>query len=128
MRLRLYIACFAILLAGSGAASVIYLTAGEDGDGAVRYEIINGVAYPVDLHTDKRYMRELQRFGGKPAVLFDEFGTWFAGLWRGKALASTIFWISLGAALGLFLFARSLPAQDVSPPARRSSEPPPPSA
>ena len=34
--------------------------------------------------TTKTYVRELERFGGEAAVLFDEFNGWFAARWHGK--------------------------------------------
>ena len=62
-----------------------------------------------EMFGSKTYIRELQRFGGKASVIFDEFARWFAGLWRGKSLGITIGWLSVAAAAGLFLAARSLP-------------------
>jgi hypothetical protein len=50
----------------------------------------------------KTYVRDLERFGGKAAVLFDEFNRWFAARWHGKALGVTIAWLSVGAATLLF--------------------------
>jgi hypothetical protein len=55
------------------------------------------------------YRRELQRFGGKAALLFDDFNRWFKGLWHGKSLAVTVVWITAFISLGVFLFARLLP-------------------
>ena len=70
--------------------------------------MVDGVSYPIAPGSSKMYVRELQRFGGKAAVLFDEFGRWFAGLWQGKSLAITVAWISILVSLGVFLFARHL--------------------
>ena len=50
----------------------------------------------------KTYVRDLERFGGKAAVLFDEFNRWFAARWHGKALGVTIACLSAGAAALLF--------------------------
>jgi hypothetical protein len=55
------------------------------------------------------YLRDLERFGGKAAVLFDELNRWFAGLWRGKSLATTVAWISVFVALVLFALGRHAP-------------------
>jgi len=55
------------------------------------------------------YVRELQRFGGRAAVLFDEFNRWFDALWHGESLAIAVGCISVLVALGIFLFARWLP-------------------
>ena len=62
-----------------------------------------------EMTISKTYVRELQRFGGKMAVLSDELNRWFASLWQGKSLGITIAWLSVAAAAGVFLVARSLP-------------------
>jgi hypothetical protein len=54
----------------------------------------------------KPYVRELERFGGKSAVLFDEFNRWFAGLWQGKALGVTIMWLSAATAILVYWIGR----------------------
>ena len=50
----------------------------------------------------------MQRFGGKTALLFDDFSRWFGELWQGKTLAKTLAWISVLASLGIYTFAHSL--------------------
>ena len=60
----------------------------------------------------KKYVRELERFGGKQAVIFDEIIRWLEDRFSGKALGVTIGWLSAIAALALFLFARWLPPDD----------------
>ena len=110
LQTRLYISCIVVLLVGLGSAALIYLTAEDAPESAVRYGVINGVAYPVSPATSRTYVRELRRFGGKAAVLFDEFNRWFAELWEGKSLAVTIAWISLFISLGILLFASRLPS------------------
>jgi hypothetical protein len=99
------------MVVGLCSALLIYLTAGEDTDGDEAYEfvMIDGKAYPIPLAGNKMYRRELQRFGGKAALLFDDFNRWFAGLWRGKSLAVTVVWITVFVSLGLFLLARTWP-------------------
>lgn len=99
VRARLYAASFSILAVGLTAALVIYLMA-ED-------EAVNLAIHEMTIQ--KTYVRELLRFGGRAAVLFDELNQWFAGLWRGKTLGLTIAWLSAGASLALFLLARRLP-------------------
>jgi hypothetical protein len=113
LQARLYASCIIVLLVGLGSAALIYLTAEDVPESNVRYEIIDGVAYPVSPSTSKTYLRDLRRFGGKAAVLFDEFNRWFADLWQGKSLAITIAWISIFVALGIFLYALSLPAHAI---------------
>ena len=82
------------------SAALIYLTASDE---------IESAAAMQEMFGSKTYIRELQRFGGKASVIFDEFSRWFAALWRGKSLGITIAWLSVAAAGGLFVVARSLP-------------------
>lgn len=110
LRARLYASCVVILALGLLGAAAIYLTAEDEPDSAAGYVMIDGKAYPIPPGSSKVYVRDLQRFGGKSAVLFDELNRWFAGLWQGKSLAITLAWISVSAALGVFLLARRLPA------------------
>lgn len=97
LQARLYAASIVILAVGIAAAILIYVNAEDDPDATIQAI----VAF-------KPYVRELQRFGGKASVLFDEFDRWFAGLWQGKSLAITVAWISLLASLGVFLCASRL--------------------
>jgi hypothetical protein len=119
MQKRLTLCAIIVAVVGLCSALLIYLTAAEDTDGdeAFEFVMIDGKAYPVPLASNKMYRRELQRFGGKAAVLFDDFNRWFAGLWRGKSLAATVVWITAFISLGLFLLARNWPP-DPGPGAR----------
>jgi hypothetical protein len=99
LKARLYISAIAVLAAGLCSAFLIYATAEEDPGSGALYEMVHA----------KPYIHELQRFGGKAAVLFDEFNRWFAALWQGKALAFSVAWISIFVALGIFLLARRWP-------------------
>ena len=51
---------------------------------------------PLD---DRRQMRELELYGGKPAIMMEEAKAWF----RGKALAKTVAVSSVIVAAGLLL-------------------------
>jgi len=42
----------------------------------------------------KRYLHDLEVYGGRANVLQDEFRRWFDSLWHGKELAGTIAYIS----------------------------------
>ena len=97
LRARLYATCIIILVAGLGGGAWIYRTAEDESNAAMD-----------EMTSSKMYVRELQRFGGKAAVLFDEFNRWFAGLWQGKSLGITVAWISILVSLALFLTARRL--------------------
>jgi hypothetical protein len=115
LKARLYFSCALILVLGLCGAIAIYLTADED-DSAneIGYVVAGGEAYPIAPNQSKRYIRDLERFGGKAAVVFDEINRWFDGLWRGKSLGVTIGWISVIVSLALFLFARWLPPDQES--------------
>ena len=43
-----------------------------------------------DPFTSKKYLRDLEMYGGKINILAVEFRQWLASLWRGKPLAYTI--------------------------------------
>jgi hypothetical protein len=99
---RFYLAGLAVLVAGVAAALLIYFGADEDAARAALDEMVSS----------KRYVRTLQQFGGKASVLFDEFSRWFDGLWHGRALASTVLWLSIAASGLLFLVASRLNDRD----------------
>jgi hypothetical protein len=106
----LYRVSIGILVAGLAAAACIYLfvddsTADLRGSQTV---IVDGSTYSIPLNATKLYTRDLARFGGKAAILFDDLSRWFAGLWEGTALASTVLWISVIVSLSVFMAARYL--------------------
>jgi len=84
-----------ILVVGLVIAAVIHLTVADDSSAAVNQEL---------THT-RQYVYQLERFGGKAAVLAAEFNQWFASLWHGKQLAITVALLSVAVALGCFLIA-----------------------
>ena len=96
----LQLAAWLVLAVGLSSAAAIYLTAEDEPPTPSSYVVV------IDPSLTKTYVRELQRFGGKAAVLFDEFNRWLASLWHGKALGVTIGWISVVVALLLFAIAR----------------------
>ena len=114
---RLYLAAVAVLAIGLLGAAAIYLAAGDDAGDAMGYAVVNGQVYAIP-GTTKSYTHELQRFGGKAALLFDDFNRWFAGLWRGKNLALTVAWISIAVSFALYVVAGRLPASPDSGGAR----------
>jgi hypothetical protein len=111
MQKRLTICFLIVALVGLCSALLIYLTAGEDTiDEGFQIVIVDGKAYPIPLADTKMYRRELQRFGGKMALLLDDLNRWFASLWHGKSLAVTVVWITAFVSLALFLLARGMPS------------------
>jgi hypothetical protein len=101
---RFTIAGLFVLALGLGAGATIYFTAEEPAPAA--YIMIGDTAYPYDPAMSRAYVRQIERFGGKAAVLFDDFNRWFASLWVGKTLGITIVCLSAAVAAVLFWIAR----------------------
>ena len=112
MRLRkfLYLASAVVLLAGLSSSIAIYRAAMNDSTSDSSYEFIGGFVYPGEGGYTKKYVHDLQLYGGNAAVLADEFMRWFNGLWRGESLAYTVGFITAALSLVLFLIARSTPS------------------
>ena len=109
----------AILAFGLGAAGCIYVLTGDSEEVSGGHTIIvDGNAYSVPANTTKLYVRDLQRFGGKAALIFDDLSRWFAGLWHGRALAGTVLWLALIVSLALFMGGRYLYPDDPNEPDR----------
>jgi hypothetical protein len=104
-RTSLFLAAAIVLVLGLLSGGVIYLVAEDDSESA-SYVIVGDAAYPVDPTRTKTYVRQLERFGGKAAVLFDDFNRWFAARWEGKALGITVAWLSVFVALLLVAIGR----------------------
>jgi hypothetical protein len=94
-----------ILVLGLGLGAAIYFTAEEEPDLSTSYVVV------MDPATTKTYVRELERFGGKAAVLFDEFSRWFAARWHGKALGVTVASISIAFAALLYWISGKSPSR-----------------
>jgi hypothetical protein len=117
LKKRLRLSCVIILVAGLCGALLIYLLAEDIPDDSLGNVIVNGVVYPLATRDSKTYRREVERLGGKSALLFDDFNRWFAQLWQGKTLGKTVAWISILLSLGIYLIANSL-----EPDARSDSQ------
>ena len=102
IQIRLYLIGAVILLAGLSWAVYLYETATEDESNVVGYEIVDGHKYPIRPEDSKRYLYELQRIGGKSAVVADEINRWFESLWQGKRFGYTVALLSVGIALAFF--------------------------
>jgi hypothetical protein len=94
----LYFITVIILLVGIGGAILIYLTAENGSDSVLGYE------------NSKRYIHDLELYGGKANVLANEFERWFVGLWHGKSLAFTVACITIFMSFGFFFVAKHLPS------------------
>ena len=118
LKLWLRRSALVVLSVGLGLALAVHLYAEDLPDDSLGYVMANGVMYPLSTQDAKTYRREIQRFGGKAALAFDDFGRWFASLWKGKRLAVTLAWISVSAALALYLLSNWL---GPDPPSRGRS-------
>jgi hypothetical protein len=71
---------YGMLTLGLGLAVLLYMTAASPSPYPLGY----------DPFTSKKYVRELELYGGKLNLLAVELHQWLASLWRGKALAYTV--------------------------------------
>jgi hypothetical protein len=97
---RIRVGTRAILVIGFAAAVVIYLTAQPPPGNPLGYD-------PLDT---KKYLHDLEVYGGKANVLAAELREWFDSLWHGERLAFTVAVITLSAAGAFKFFATRLPA------------------
>jgi hypothetical protein len=89
----------AILVAGFATAIVIYFVNAAPDD-----------APGYRLEDSKKYVREMEIYGGKMNVLASELGSWFSGLWHGRTLAFTVAVIAVLVALAYRLLAAPVPS------------------
>jgi len=111
LQIRLYLIGAFILLTGLVGAALVYQAATDDGGNAVGYEIVGGNVYAITPGDSKSYRHDLELYGGKAAVLADDFNRWFGGLWHGRSLAYTLALLAIGVALACFLAAHHLSNQ-----------------
>jgi predicted NBD/HSP70 family sugar kinase len=97
---RCRIVTAAILLVGFGSAVTIYLTAGE--------ALVDPFA---EFEKSKKFAYELERMGGKAALVANDLNKWFADLWHGENLAYSIAVITMVIAGGYYFIATSLEAE-----------------
>jgi hypothetical protein len=93
---RCHLVTVGILLVGFGSAAVIYLTAGDIPDNPF-----------ADFEQSKRFSNEVQRMGGKMALVANDASAWFTALWHGRQLAYTIACLTMVCALGYYIIASS---------------------
>ena len=100
-----------ILLVGLGSAILIYRTTESSSSAVLGYDEQGGSVYPIMPEDSKRYLRDLELYGGKANVLMDELRRGFVGLWHGKSLAFTIACITIFFSFGVFYAASRLPSR-----------------
>ncbi len=98
-----------ILLGGLSSAILIYRSAENDSTSILGYEEGSGSVYPVRPEDSKKYLRDMELYGGKANVLVDEFKRWFEGLWHGKSFAFIVGCVSILISLGFFYVANRRP-------------------
>jgi hypothetical protein len=100
-----------ILLVGLGSAILIYRTAQNNSYGVLGYEEGGGSVYPIMPEDSKKYLRDLELYGGRANVIMDGLRRGFVGLWHGKSLAFTVACITIFVSFGVFYAANHLPSR-----------------
>ncbi len=95
---RLRIVASITMVLGLASSVLIYLSAENVPDTILGYEV----------DESKKYIHDLELYGGKANVLAAEFMNWFDGLWHGKSLAFTVGYITIFIALVLFFVAHHM--------------------
>lgn len=99
-RNRPYLVAAVVLVVGFAGAVAIYLTAKPGSD-----ELLE-----LSADTSKKYLRDLELYGGTANVLAVELMHWLEGLWHGRSLAFTVAVLTVVVCLGYLFFAVRLPA------------------
>ena len=66
-----------ILLVGLGGVTLIYRSAERISRDVWDYQQGDGSVYPVNPDDSKKYLRDMELYGGKANVLLDEWRRWF---------------------------------------------------
>lgn len=121
-RLWLELLGIAILVCGLAVGAWILSTVPDTPTGTLGYALVDGQSYPVATTDNKAYRHEMERIGGKSALLVDDFSQWVSSWWHGRRLALTLVLLSGASALLCFWLAeRWYPKKEDAPP---SSGPP----
>ena len=97
---RCYLVTVAIVTAGFSGAFAIYLTAAEAASDPL-----------AEFEKSKKFAYELERMGGKAALVANDLNKWFGGLWQGETLAYTVAAGTIFIAAGYYFIATSLEAE-----------------
>ena len=102
LRICLNLISAIILLVGLGSAILVYQKAENNSRAVLGYEEEGGSVYPIIPEDSKKYLRDLELYGGKANVLMDELRRGLAGLWHGKSLAFTIACVTIFISFGVY--------------------------
>jgi hypothetical protein len=90
---RVRLVAVVVVVVGWLAAAVVFALAPVDGEQSTDgYHVVGGRPFASD---DARELWQLERLGGKAAVLTFKFNRWFTSLWSGRPLAYTLAVLSL---------------------------------
>jgi uncharacterized membrane protein len=93
LQTRIKLLALFILLAGAAFSFFIYQNAQDIPPG-------------YDLAVSRKYLANMERYGGMINVLLTDLTDWFCGLWQGKDLAFTIAYLTVIVSAGLFFIAK----------------------
>lgn len=96
-----------ILILGFGTALGVYVTSDPADSNPAGY----------DPMQDRKYLHDMEMYGGQANVMAAQFRNWFDSLWHGQALAGTIAVLTIIGTI-IFWWLATLPRpEDHSPPA-----------
>jgi hypothetical protein len=121
-RVRLNLIGIIVLLVGLGGALSIYRCADGHGTSPWGYEEGDGSVYPVRPEDSKKYLRDLELYGGKANVLATELRLWLVECFQGKTLAFTIAFLTILVSL-VFLYSANHTSSRSSPGVRGKNHP-----
>ena len=90
-----------ILALGLGTATVIFFS--------IQPPVANPLGY--DPNDSKRYLRDMEMFGGKANIITSQFREWVGSLFQGRSLAFTVAALTLLLALAVWFFGTPLPPE-----------------
>jgi hypothetical protein len=123
LRTYLYLTSAAILLTGLVSAALVYRAALDETADGTGCQVVGGFIYPGAAENSKKYIHDLQLYGGQAAVLSDHITRWFSGLWYGQSLAYTLVCITAFLSFVVFVVARNAPSYPKDGlPSRENSE------
>lgn len=97
---RVRLAAVIVVIVGWLAAAVVFALAPAAGElGADGYSLVAGHAY-ASGDASPREIQQIERLGGKAAVLTFKFNRWFKSLWSGRPLSYMLAALSVLVALG----------------------------